>query len=1173
MTEAQNSVASASGNVVHSPIADQKKRKENKKQQLIMDQKMNAFEFRRQAVSSKLQRIREVLGKPEEITVHHLDTYLRRVDACYDEYNNIQNEVYACFPDQREEQEEYFIAFEQLYEELRVKICCVMETFRSRQVAVPAVVTAATAREQQVIANQPPGLPTVPLPTFDGTYERWFRFKQLFQDLMQKHPGLSDATKLHYLAQSLKGKAENVLSEQILNENNFQGAWNILEERFENKRTVIDIHVGGLLNLKKMNKECSSDLRQLVEECSRHVEALEFHDQPMEGMSEQLVVSLLTSKLDKTTLNLWESTVTPKELPDYKETMQFLQNRCFVLERCEAGMAHRTCDGMKPKQLVVPQRQHVKVHAALQINENVCPVCEESHHINKCNTLKQMTVPERIAIVKDKQLCFNCLKRGHRVGQCKSRMCTIVGCGKKHHTQLHNEAPVMVEKKVNSQTGFAEGNVSDQSKEQSLQSERTTSTITCSSAVAKSRYGHEVILTTAVVQVRDFRGGYRSCRALLDSGSQSNFLSENCVKMLRLKLDNVCVPIVGINGEKITAKQQTTTEVKSSVGEASWTMDFLIVPQVTGIIPLQKIDVREWKIPSELNLADPRFNIPAKVDMLIGAELFYELLITERLKLNNDNLMLWRSELGWIVCGSYKSFNKPLLVKAAPCKMTDTNLEHSVQRFWEQEEIPESTISTAENEQCVKHFQSTHRRENGRFLIRLPFRSTVAQLGSSRNLAERRFLQMERRFDSQPELKEQYVSFINEYLSLGHCRKINIEENNDSDYFLPHHAILKPTSSTTKIRVVFDASARSDTNLSLNDVLVAGPVLQDSLMAIVLRFRRYKYVFTADIVKMFRQIKVDEADSVYQKILWRENPQEPLQTLELTTITYGTSCAPFCATACLKQLAQDERAAFPNASQIVEQDFYMDDVLSGADDLQMALEGQDQLIAMLHRGGFHLHKWCANTPVLLERIPEREREMQVKIEEHSPNEVIKALGLLWDPNSDNFLFRIDTSETREYNTKRTVLSDTAKIFDPLGFLGPVTIKAKIFIQELWSHGVCWDERLTADQESRWNRFTQELQRIDDLKIPRRAVADGAVIFEIHGFSDASKKAYGACVYLRSVKSDGTADLHLLSSKTRVAPLPKKAGSKRSNKPFTIPRAELCGAHLLAHLVQLSIAYV
>ncbi|XP_058817398.1 uncharacterized protein LOC131680706 [Topomyia yanbarensis] len=270
---------------------------------------------------------------------------------------------------------------------------------------------------------------------------------------------------------------------------------------------------------------------------------------------------------------------------------------------------------------------------------------------------------------------------------------------------------------------------------------------------------------------------------------------------------------------------------------------------------------------------------------------------------------------------------------------------------------------------------------------------------------------------------------------------------------------------------------------------------------------------------------------------------------------------------CLKQLADDERAEFPIAAKIVKNDFYMDDVLSGADELHDALECQEQLISLLNRGGFQLHKWCANAPQLLQKIPETYREIQVPIEDRSSNEVIKTLGLLWDPHNDVFLFSIRVNhEDRDYHTIRTVLSDTAKIYDPLGFLGPVTIRAKVFIQELWANNVNWDEHLTEEQETRWRQFKDELQNINEVRISRRSIGDKSVAFEIHGFSDASKRAYGACVYLRSLKADNTSEMHLLSSKTRVAPLPKKPGSKRGSKPFTIPRAELCGALLLAKLV-------
>lgn len=330
-TDLENTGASGTTRkVVHSPIAAQQEKWLQKQQSQLSYKNMEGFMARRQAVAGKLERISGLLQQEQHSTVHHLDTFLKRVDSCYDEFNLIQNDVYTQFPDKREEQEEFFIEFESIYENIRVQICSKMENLR-----LGRDVTQISSHPP--VVEQQPGLPHVPLPTFDGTYERWFRFKQLFLDLMGKYPSLSSATKLHYLTQSLKGKAENMFSDQVLNENNFNAAWNQLVQRFENKRTIVDIHVNGLLNLKKVTKESSVELRQLVEECSRHVEALEFQDQKMLGMSEQLIVSLVTSKLDKSTHSMWENSLPPKSLSSYNATIDFLRNRCFVLERCEAN--------------------------------------------------------------------------------------------------------------------------------------------------------------------------------------------------------------------------------------------------------------------------------------------------------------------------------------------------------------------------------------------------------------------------------------------------------------------------------------------------------------------------------------------------------------------------------------------------------------------------------------------------------------------------------------------------------------------------------------------------------------------------------------------------------------------------------------------------------------------
>lgn len=276
---------------------------------------------------------------------------------------------------------------------------------------------------------------------------------------------------------------------------------------------------------------------------------------------------------------------------------------------------------------------------------------------------------------------------------------------------------------------------------------------------------------------------------------------------------------------------------------------------------------------------------------------------------------------------------------------------------------------------------------------------------------------LEKRLARNPDLQSQYVHFIQEYEALGHCHEINESEDqaNQQSYYLPHHAVLRPSSSSTKCRVVFDASAKSSpSDLSLNDTLQIGPVVQNDLYHIALRFRKFKVAFTGDISKMYRQVLQAQSDHRFLRIFWREDPSLPLRVLELCTVTYGTASAPFQATRCLLQLAEEDGADFPIATRIVKEETYMDDALSGADSVEDAIEAQQQLKQLLGQGGFPIHKWCSNSTEFLQHIPAEDREQKVTQAEQCANETIKVLGLVWNPTKDVLLiaYRPDQSTLR-----------------------------------------------------------------------------------------------------------------------------------------------------------------
>lgn len=216
----------------------------------------------------------------------------------------------------------------------------------------------------------------------------------MFTDIMSKYPCETDAVKLYHLEKALTGKAVGAIDQQTLKDNNYAGAWKILTDRFENRRTIIDIHSNGILNLKCMTKATASDLSSTVADCVRHVESLKFHQMDLTGMSESLVINLLASKLDIETRKLWESTIEHGQLPSYENTVKFLQARCSVLERIEASESNASV--VVAKQRATTNKSSAgKAHTAVAaetVHDNSCDICRSNHAVHRRNEFKAMSV-------------------------------------------------------------------------------------------------------------------------------------------------------------------------------------------------------------------------------------------------------------------------------------------------------------------------------------------------------------------------------------------------------------------------------------------------------------------------------------------------------------------------------------------------------------------------------------------------------------------------------------------------------------------------------------------------------------------------------------------------------------------------------------------------------------
>ncbi|XP_015119449.1 uncharacterized protein LOC107042779 [Diachasma alloeum] len=298
------------------------------------------------------------------------------------------------------------------------------------------------------------------------------------------------------------------------------------------------------------------------------------------------------------------------------------------------------------------------------------------------------------------------------------------------------------------------------------------------------------------------------------------------------------------------------------------------------MVPGQPLDRDKIEIPSNLRLADPEFHLPAPIDMLFGTGTTLSFLGPAKKRIfaeNQPDLFLLQTSLGWVIGGGAPTSKH---TRQRSCHLINTDsLGFELTKFWEIEDTAGKPRSNHVETACERHFKEHVTRDmTGRYIVALPFNNNIFQLGISRSRAYNRFKSSEKKFHQNSQLAEQYKTVIQEYIDLGHMTEIDTSKLADHGYYLPHHAVFKEGSLTTKLRVVFDGSAKTNTGMSLNDTL--------------------HYVLTGDIEKMYRQILVRLEDRKYQRILWRDD-DGPVRTYELNTVTFGLSAAPYLAIRCL----------------------------------------------------------------------------------------------------------------------------------------------------------------------------------------------------------------------------------------------------------------------------------
>ena len=631
------------------------------------------------------------------------------------------------------------------------------------------------------------------------------------------------------------------------------------------------------------------------------------------------------------------------------------------------------------------------------------------------------------------------------------------------------------------------------------------------------------------------------CRAFLDSGAESSFITEDCLQRLNLKSRKRNITIQGVGGENLA---QSNGSVDLTLGQdCDLKVKCAVLTKITNAIPTAYFTMRNWSSLKNVKLADPNFNIPSQIDLLLGADI-YDRIVLEA-KIQQDSVFLRETTFGWIVSGCIADCQRLNRVRTFHVVVDDFDLS----KFWQLEEVPKYQKLSTEEIACEKHFvETTKRLANGRFQVELPFKNeTPSNLDFTLSTASRRFTLLEKRFLKNDQLKNDYCAFIKEFVDLGHLEKVPKDELvkiPSHVAYLPHHAVFKQSSTTTKTRVVFDGSAQKQ-NISLNNSLMVGPKIQDDLFKILLRFRKHKIALSADVTKMYRQIALEKSSKDFHRIVWRWNANDVLEHFRMTRVTYGIASSSFHS---IRSLFEAARVISDEiASPIIERDFYVDDLVTGADSVSEGIEMFERIFECLKNSCFEIRKWSSNSMEVLDSIPAPLHETENL--RFDKSHAVKELGVQWNPSKDVLFFEA-FSIPQQPLTKRLLLSDSSRIFDPLGLLAPVVIKLKCSVQESWRLKLDWDDLLPESLIKTWLIFRESLCDLNILKIPRRILCENFEAAELHIFCDASESAYASVAYIVSKNSDDFLS-HLLCSKTRIAPI----------KTISVPRLELCAALL------------
>ncbi len=785
----------------------------------------------------------------------------------------------------------------------------------------------------------------------------------------------------------------------------------------------------------------------------------------------------------------------------------------------------------------------------------VCAFCNGNHKADGCKEVE--SVRARRDFLKKQRKCFICLE-DHFSTTCPSRE----KCGK-CNLGFHHPSICMGKKTEASGSGNSTKNSGKNGGGSS--SSKTKRSTDGENLLGKSNYS--TFLQSFMCYV-EAKGRKLMVRGLLDTGCDTSYIEVELVRQLGIELR--ALRTTGVQGFGSTSAtlvqvQETTVVLASRINGWKRVVTVLATACLAGqlrVAPPPGVVV--GVLPSNLQYADPSlFNgeqLPIK--LLIGNDLYYEVVKLHGNRRMDNGLVILNTVFGYIPAGranldveNYIWPNNRALVSTEETKvvaMSDYEVKSNalLQRLWDLETLGIRASEFMDvSAAVIEHFRSTCRFENGRYVVCWPWKGPKVDLKIPTNyrLCVARLKGMLRSTPlavlqkCEEKFREQLTDGIIEVMTVG-CHT-------------PHYLPYKPIMKENKLRIVYDASAKTKSGRCLNDFLHAGPSLTKNLVGMLIFFRFGAYGLLSDVEKAYHMVGLDQGDWDVVRFLWVEDYTQPELSpfiiFRFTRVPFGVVSSPFLLNMVIQELlaAQLGNAVGDDAEvyNIGRSSFYVDNLVTSVDTTLKAERVCNCLTTLLQTTGMNLRDWTSNSQEFCQSLP-----MNIAMKE---SVTVSVLGLLWNRIEDTLSLQFDPFEG--VLSKRTLLSAVAQVYDPLGLVAPCMLTLKLCVQSCWAKGMSWDDPIPVDMEGRVRKLLVEREEIRTISIPCRLWTSLKVgcTFTMHVFTDASRKAYGCAVYLmKENPHTGLKCSSLIYTKQRLAPC-KQQGTEQLGDKAIRPRSK------------------